>query len=147
MFPCLSSFIHGYWALALYDVWRTNPDYLAVSHLAKVIKNIPPPQFRQLSHFLTQPHWEATNNGAERTGRAFRHLQGLHFNLRKSQSIEGAIKIVACLDQAKLQQPPSEPMPVNENLQERIRGGTRSDRKPGNNNEQSDEMIRWCRLV
>ena len=96
-------------ALALYDVWRTNPDYLAVSHLAKVIKNIPPPQFRQLSHFLTQPHWEATNNGAERTGRAFRHLQAPHFNLRKSQSIEGAIKIVACLDQAKLQQPPSEP--------------------------------------
>ena len=57
-------------------------------------------QFERLSHFLRHRHWEATNNGAERMGRAFRHRQAPHFNLRDRTSIEGAIVVMACQQKA-----------------------------------------------
>jgi hypothetical protein len=52
--------------------------------------------FEQLGSFLRNPRWEATNNGAERAGRAFRHDQAPHFNLRTEESIEGALIVAAC---------------------------------------------------
>ncbi len=52
-------------------------------------------RFEKMSQFLRDPRWEATNNGAERTGRAFRHRQGPHFNLRTTEMIEGALVVAA----------------------------------------------------
>jgi hypothetical protein len=54
-------------------------------------------RFLQVSQFLRQPTWEATSNGAERAGRAFRHLQGPHFNLRSVTSIEQALAATTVL--------------------------------------------------
>ncbi len=51
-------------------------------------------QFR-LSHFLRDGEWEATSNGAERMGRAFRHRQAPHFSLRTKQTIEDALVLDA----------------------------------------------------
>jgi hypothetical protein len=58
-----------------------------------------------LSHFLQQPEWEATNNGAERAGRAFRHRQAPHFNLRSKEAIGGAITVTACLRKEAVTKP------------------------------------------
>jgi hypothetical protein len=54
------------------------------------------PKFDKLSAFLRHPHWEATNNGAERAGRVFRHGQAPHFNLRTDDSINAALAARAC---------------------------------------------------
>ena len=75
-----------------YQAWRTNAAYQALAPLRKVTALVDEPRFRQLSHFLRRPEWEATNNAVERTGRAFRHQQGPHYNLRASKSIEAALK-------------------------------------------------------
>jgi hypothetical protein len=53
-------------------------------------------KFEHLSPFLRYPEWEATNNGAERMGRAFRHQQAPHFNLRSQEAIAGSLVIAAC---------------------------------------------------
>jgi len=74
-----------------YHAWQTNPLFQAVTPLIKVITVIDEARFTQLSHFLRNPRWEATNNGAERAGRRFRHLQGPHYNLRSVASIECAL--------------------------------------------------------
>jgi hypothetical protein len=74
-----------------YQHWQTNPAYQAVVPLQKSLAAVDGPHFAQLSQFLKHPTWEATNNGAERAGRAFRHLQGPHFNLRTPTSIEHAL--------------------------------------------------------
>jgi hypothetical protein len=78
-------------AQARYQVWCTNSAYQQVGPLHKVIQAVDEIRFEQLSHFLKHPTWEATNNGAERVGRRFRHLQGPHFNLRTPESIEHAL--------------------------------------------------------
>jgi len=54
-------------------------------------------QFEKLSAFLEHPGWEATNNGAERRGRAFRHTQAPHFTLRTPEAIDGALTVQAVL--------------------------------------------------
>jgi hypothetical protein len=78
-------------AQARYQAWCTNSAYQQVAPLQQVIKAVDAARFEHLSHFLKHPTWEATNNGAERVGRRFRHLQGPHFNLRTTQSIEQAL--------------------------------------------------------
>ena len=60
----------------------TNPTYLAEPALRRVLNRMTDARFEHLSPFLRNPRWEATNNGAERAGRAFRHGQAAHFNLR-----------------------------------------------------------------
>jgi hypothetical protein len=75
-----------------YEQWRTHPAYQAIPALQKVQTAVNPARFVQLSHFLKHPTWEATNNGAERGGRLFRHLQGPHFNLRTRDAIDAALK-------------------------------------------------------
>jgi hypothetical protein len=78
-----------------YELWRANPDYHALAPLRKVQDLLTPARFTKLSQFLRHPHWEATNNGAERTGRAFRHSQAPHFRLRTDTAINGALQVVA----------------------------------------------------
>ena len=80
-----------------YQAWRANADYAAVAPLRRVQDHVDAARFRQLSHFLTKPEWEATNNGAERMGRAFRHLSAPHFTLRTITSIDAALKVRACV--------------------------------------------------
>jgi hypothetical protein len=38
-------------------------------------------KFEHLSQFLRRPDWEATNNSAERVGRAFRQRQTRHHSI------------------------------------------------------------------
>jgi transposase len=80
---------------ARFAVWSSDAAYAAVAPLRRVQERMMA-QFERLSQFLREPHWEATNNGAERVGRAFRHRQAPHFNLRKKTSMEGAIVVMAC---------------------------------------------------
>ena len=68
-----------------------------------------PARFTKLSQFLRHPHWEATNNGAERTGRAFRHGQAPHFRLRTATAINGALRVVAFQAKEHVTAPPVPP--------------------------------------
>jgi hypothetical protein len=79
-----------------YEKWQTDETYAGVLILHKVQCQVTLTKFEQLSQFLQQPEWEATNNGAERAGRAFRHRQAPHFNLRSKEAIAGAITVAAC---------------------------------------------------
>jgi DNA-binding NarL/FixJ family response regulator len=87
-------------ARVLYDAWRSDPIYLAVPALRRTLARMTDARFEQLSPFLRRPHWEATNNGAERGARAFRHHQAPHFNLRSQEAITGALLTTHCLRQA-----------------------------------------------
>ena len=78
--------------------WREEETYRALPSLARVIRRVDVERFRSLSHFLKQPEWEATSNGAERAGRRFRHWQGPHYNLRALASIEAAIVAQTMID-------------------------------------------------
>jgi transposase len=90
-----------------YQAWRANSDYRAVPQLLRVQERLTEAKFERLSQFLRNSGWEATNNGAERAGRAFRHRQAPHFNLRKKEHIENAINVASCLRMnATLQLPP-----------------------------------------
>ena len=51
--------------------------------------------FDRLFPFLSDIHWQATRNAAERMGRAFRKVQAPHYNLRIRCSIEGTLKVRA----------------------------------------------------
>jgi transposase len=96
-------------AKARFEAWRTNPDYREIPALKKVLGRMTDAKFEHMSQFLRNSSWEATNNGAERTGRAFRHRQAPHFNLRKTTSIENAIVVSACLRKQANQEPAKEP--------------------------------------
>lgn len=84
-------------AQARFETWRVNVTYAAIPALKRSQDRLTPARFESLSQFLHHPDWEATNNGAERAGRAFRHRQAPHFNLRKDASIERSIVVTACL--------------------------------------------------
>jgi hypothetical protein len=84
-------------ARACYEHWHRNPAYAAIPPLRQVQQHLDAARFAQLSHFLEHPTWEATSNGAERGGRAFRHRQAPHFNLRGAPAIEQALKAEAAL--------------------------------------------------
>jgi transposase len=96
-------------AQARFEAWRTNPAYQAVPPLKRVQEQMTSVKFEHLSQFLRHPDWEATNNGAERAGRAFRHRQAPHFNLRKQEFIEQAITVAACQRKEAAMQPPPQP--------------------------------------
>jgi transposase len=87
--------------------WRADPTYAAVPALRRIQDRMTDARFEKLSQFLRHPHWEATNNGAERGGRAFRHLQGPHFNLRQQETINGALMVTACQRQLAATSPPT----------------------------------------
>jgi DNA-binding CsgD family transcriptional regulator len=96
-------------ARARYDAWRTDEAYRAVAQLRRVQQQMTDAKFDKLSQFLRHPAWEATNNGAERAGRAFRHRQAPHFNLRQEASIERSIVVSARLRKEMALRPPAEP--------------------------------------
>jgi hypothetical protein len=96
-------------ARARYDDWRTDEAYRAVAQLRRVQQQMTDAKFDKLSQFLRHPAWEATNNGAERAGRAFRHRQAPHFNLRQEASIERSIVASARLRKEMALRPPDEP--------------------------------------
>lgn len=79
-----------------YQAWRSSPIYRAEPPLRRLLEQMTDAHFEQLCPFLQHPDWEATNNGVERAGRAFRHGQAPHFNLRSAASIEGALIVAAC---------------------------------------------------
>lgn len=88
-----------------YETWHTNPAYRGLAPLRRVQQAIDAPRFERLSPFLRDPSWEATNNGAERMGRTFRHHQHPRFNLRTTASIEEALKVRATLHRAAVTSP------------------------------------------
>jgi hypothetical protein len=93
-----------------YEAWRTNATYGTVPLLRRAQERMTAPKFEHLAQFLHHPEWEATNNGAERAGRAFRHQQGPHFNLRKPESIQHSIDMTARLRQEAATRPPPAPL-------------------------------------
>lgn len=80
-----------------YEHLRRDERYRALKPLARLQARLDEEHFEKIASFLRSPEWEATNNGAERSARAFRHLQAPHYNLRRSHSIDDAIKAGAWL--------------------------------------------------
>jgi hypothetical protein len=80
-----------------YDRLKNNPDYRKLEHLGGLQARLGEEHFLKISRFLEHEEWEATNNGVERKGRAFRHLQRSRYNFRKPVSIENAIRARAWL--------------------------------------------------
>jgi hypothetical protein len=72
--------------------WRQNAAYRQLAPLRRVLERMDGDRARQVLAFLQHPEWEATNNGAERGGRQFRHLQAACFKLRTEAAIDGALK-------------------------------------------------------
>lgn len=94
---------------ARFIAWQTNSQYRTIPHLKRIIEAMTIEKFAQLSHFLCNSAWEATNNGAERTARSFRHRQSAHFNLRSADAINAAVGIAAHLQHEKRKQPEPQP--------------------------------------
>lgn len=82
-------------ARARYAAWRTDAGYGTIAPLRRVQAQASDEHFGRVSPFLRDPRWEATNNGAERMGRAFRHQQAPHFNVRSPTSIDRAVAMAA----------------------------------------------------
>ncbi len=78
-----------------YERWRTNPAYAHDVPLHRAQERLNEDQFVRLSTYLSNPLWEATNNGAERTGRAFRHTQAPHVQLRTAEAIDATLRVQA----------------------------------------------------
>lgn len=72
-----------------YECWRTNTTYATTPLLRKMQQRMDDARFTQLSHFLRDPLWEGTNNGAERMGRTFRHLQTPQFGFAHGRGARG----------------------------------------------------------
>lgn len=80
-----------------YERLRCNERYRTLKALARLQARLGEDHFQKVASFLRSQEWEATNNGAERSARAFRHLQAPHYNFRSSPSIDDAIKAKAWL--------------------------------------------------
>ena len=80
-----------------YERLRKDGRYRALKPLARLQDRLGEQHFEKISAFVCSPQWESTNNAAERNARGFRHLQAPHYNLRRKQSIEDAIKAKARL--------------------------------------------------
>ena len=80
-----------------YERLRNDERYRTLKPLARLQDRLSEQHFAKTSSFLRSPQWEATNNAAERSARGFRHLQAPHYNFRRTQSIEDAIKARAQL--------------------------------------------------
>jgi lambda repressor-like predicted transcriptional regulator len=80
-----------------YERLRRDARYRTLKPLARLQARLGEEHLEKVSSFLRSQEWEATNNGAERSARAFRHLQAPHYNFRRSPSIDDAIKARAWL--------------------------------------------------
>jgi hypothetical protein len=72
-----------------------SPSYRALAPLRRLLDRMGEAKAARVLAFLQDERWEATNNGAERGARQFRHLQASCFRLRTSQAIEGVLKAAA----------------------------------------------------
>ena len=79
-------------ALDRYRRWRDHAAYAHLAPLKRLQRRMTDEHFEHLSPFLRVPGWEATSNGAERMGRAFRHQRAPHFSLRTVTTIDAALK-------------------------------------------------------
>lgn len=75
--------------------WREDAEAGTLAGLRQVQRRVTDERFTSLSHFLRNPRWEATSNGAERAGRSFRHRQGAHYNLRSTVAIGEFMDVAA----------------------------------------------------
>jgi hypothetical protein len=89
-----------------YRVWQDDAEGRALAPLRRQQQHLDFDHFKRLSVFLYNPAWEATNNAAERGGRAFRHGQHPHFRLRSVKTIEADLKMRACLRRERFCSPP-----------------------------------------
>jgi len=89
-----------------YQIWQTDAEAATVTPLRRQQQHLDMDHFRRLSAFLNDPRWEATNNAAERGGRAFRHGQHPHFRLRHITSIDADLKVRAYLKKERFCLPP-----------------------------------------
>lgn len=80
-----------------YEALMRDPCYQKLKPLARLQARFGEAQFERISAFLRSEEWESTNNGAERAARSFRHLQAPHYNFRKPESIERAVRARASL--------------------------------------------------
>jgi lambda repressor-like predicted transcriptional regulator len=84
-----------------YERLRGDERYRTLKPLTRLQVRLGEEHFKKISSFLRSPGWEATNNGAERSARAFRHLQAPHYDFRRSQSIDDASKARAWLSRER----------------------------------------------
>jgi hypothetical protein len=89
-----------------YRTWHDDAMAAALAPLRKQQQHLDAEHFARLSVFLHNPEWEATNNAAERGGRAFRHGQHPHFRLRSIKAIDADLKVHACLRKDRTCSPP-----------------------------------------
>jgi len=78
-----------------YQRWRTNPLYAHHAPLRRAQERLAVDQCARLSVYLGNAAWEATNNAAERAGRAFRHTQAPHVQLRTAEAIAATLRVQA----------------------------------------------------
>jgi hypothetical protein len=79
-------------ARARWQTWRDDVAYHELAPLRRVLRRMDDDRAAHVLAFLDHPAWEATNNGAERSGRQFRHLQAACFKLRTGPAVDGAVK-------------------------------------------------------
>jgi hypothetical protein len=89
-----------------YQIWHEDASAAEFAPLHKQQRHLDADHFAHLSVFLHDATWEATNNAAERGGRAFRHSQHPHFRLRKLEMIDADIRVQACLRKERACSPP-----------------------------------------
>ncbi len=89
-------------ARARHQRWHEEATYRQVLPLARAQRQLDPAHFERLSPFLDEPTWEATNTGAERTARLFRHRQAPHFTLRTQTAVDDLLKGSAFLRKAEV---------------------------------------------
>jgi hypothetical protein len=89
-----------------YQAWHDDAAATTLAPLRRQQQHLDADHFMRLSVFLHNPAWEATNNAAERGGRAFRHGQHPHFRLRSVQTIDADLKVRAWLQKQRVCSPP-----------------------------------------
>jgi len=89
-----------------YRAWHEDAAAAEFAPLRKQQQHLDADHFAHLSVFLHDSSWEATNNAAERGGRAFRHTQHPHFRLRSLAAIDADLKVHACLRKERVCSPP-----------------------------------------
>ena len=92
-----------------YTLWQATGAYQDIPALRRALERIPEPHFTKLSQFLGHAHWEATNDGAERAGRSFRHEEAAHFQLRSARSVADTLTAQAVLHKARCTTPAYRP--------------------------------------
>jgi hypothetical protein len=88
-------------ALERWRTWHENPRYRQLARLRRLLERMDEERAAKNFAFLRNPAWEATNNGAERRARQFRHLQAPCFGLRTEAAIAGTLKVDALRGQTR----------------------------------------------